>query len=269
MSERVNISNFDGDVRDSENLRRWANRVQPDVVYHLAAVVPTGVAAADQLATREVNEFGPQLVARAVLESANGKIVRFVYASTSHVYRSDNNRISENGALDPQNFYAETKLAGEIGLRKILSENPYLDLVIPRIFSVYSERQAESFLFPSLMRKIQPKPGPQQVSLPGWNNIRDFLHARQIAELLFLLAKSTLSGVVNLGSGRGQSVKRFAEELFGSDIQPGENDAHSIPTSLVANPTLISNAIGTQKFREIVNTQNRYNSDTKSFLSPS
>jgi|AntAceMinimDraft_1070359.scaffolds.fasta_scaffold13933_3 nucleoside-diphosphate-sugar epimerase len=247
----LTVSSYDGDIRDAEEVKLWAREASPDMVFHLAAVVPTVSAASDKAYAREVNEFGTAIFARAVLEGARGRPVRFVYTSTSHVYQSNENPISEQGSLEPRNFYATTKLGGERALQFLASTEQNFDLVVARVFSIYSEFQSPSFLFPSLVKKITPGMHRQKIELPGWNNVRDFLHARQAAELLLLLSRSRSSGVVNLGSGFGRSIKGFAEDIFGVELEVRECDADPDPASLVAETGFLASAIGVDRFKKI------------------
>lgn len=243
---------YDGDIRAYAHAKRWAQKVKPDIVIHLAAIVSTAAARGDKTLAKEVNEMGPSTFARAVLDGMEGRPVRFLYTSTSHVYESNEAPISENGLLRPQNFYAETKLAGESTLKNLASEEQKLSLIIARVFSIYSELQTPSFLFPSLMKKITPGLPAQQIELPGWNNVRDFLHAKQAAALLLLLSRSPARGVVNVGSGKPRTIKAFAEGMFGVQLGVRQQDADSAPSTLVADTSLLTEAIGLTRFDEIV-----------------
>jgi len=254
------VSSYDGDIRDFDSARAWAKDVSPDLVFHLAAVVPTIVAAGNKELARSVNELGPSGFARAVIEGVGSRPLRFAHTSTGHVYSSSARPIGEEGSTDPQNFYAQTKLGGEALLQELASENANFDLLISRLFSVYSEHQAPNFLFPSLREKIRRTPRAQKIELPGWNNTRDFLHARQAAELLLLLGMTEKAGVVNIGSGTARTVKAFAEYVFEVDLEVPEEHADPHPTSLVADIGLLRAILGSERVSSAINDSPRVGS---------
>jgi len=246
------VTSYDGDIRDFDSARAWAKETRPNLVFHLAAVVPTSVAAGDRERARSVNALGPSGFARAVIAGVGGRPIRFIYTSTSHVYGSSARPIAEQGRIDPQNFYAQTKLEGEAQLEELADENALFDLLILRLFSVYSEHQAPNFLFPSLREKIRRTPEAQRIDLPGWNNTRDFLHAQQAADLLLQLGMTATGGVVNVGSGTPRTIKAFAEYVFEVGLEVPEEHADPHPTSLVADIALLRAILGSVRVSSVI-----------------
>jgi nucleoside-diphosphate-sugar epimerase len=255
----IKLSEYHGDILDFESARLWAEDTRPNLVIHLAAIVPTASVERAKEKAEAVNKVGPSTFARAVLSGVKGNFMRFIYASTSHVYASSNYEIPEHGMISPQNFYAHTKLAGEFELQQLEAANENFDLLVSRIFSVYSEDQARSFLFPALCEKILGGPRKQEIELVGWNNTRDFLHAEQVAHLLLLLGKSSLSGIVNLRSGIGQTIKAFAENTFEVELRVSEQHAGQNHTTLIADTSLISATLGRERFESIAHRKLRLN----------
>ena len=248
----LEVDSYDGDILAKTAIEEWANTFQPETVFNLAAVVPIAVVEQNRSRSRRVNAEGPSILLEGVLNASEDRPIRFVQVSTCHIYGSNSGPISETSPVSPQNFYGQTKLEGEIGLQHVTEANQRVDLVIARVFGVYSKHQHSSFLFPSLLRKIRPELPRQKIDLPGSNNVRDFLHANQVAELLVELGRSEESGFVNVGSGQGLTVKRFAESKFGVqlDLYPGNTEP--VPTSLVADVTRLKRAIGESRFESIV-----------------
>lgn len=71
--------------------------------------------------------------------------------------------------------------------------------------------------------------------LPGWNNIRDFSNADNMAALLGLVGNSETIGIVNIGTGHGQTVGEFAKYVTGRDLDFRAEDADPSPTRIVAD----------------------------------
>ena len=245
------VEAYGGNILDERSVSSWAKRVRPDVIFHLAAVVSVAEASSDKVRSREVNECGPSIFLRTVIEAVGNRPLRFLYASTCHVYASKQEPIRESDAVSPLNHYATTKLAGEVSLRDEAKPNSNVELVIARIFGVYSSRQREGFLYPALVSKISGSQSPLALSLEGWNNVRDFLHASQIAQLLIEVGGAQVVGVFNVGSGQGRNVKDFAELLFDVELIVSDSDASTQPTALVADVTKLRRVVGDDRFDEI------------------
>lgn len=248
----IAVNSYDGNILDQSAIEEWAGSFHPEMVFNLAAVVPVAVVEQNQSRAREVNAEGPSILLKGILNANGDRSIRFVQASTCHIYGSNSGPISETAPPSPQNYYGQTKLDGEIGLRHVAESYQNVDLVIARLFGVYSKNQHSSFLFPSLLRKIRPELSRQKIDLPGSNNVRDFLHASQVAELLVELGRSKESGVVNIGSGQGATVKEFAESKFGVQLELYPGNVDPVPTSLIADVTLLKRAIGESRFGTIV-----------------
>ena len=250
--ESVKFSLFDGDIRDREAAREWAAAVRPDTVINLAAIVPIAVVDKNRESAISVNTDGPSVFLQGLLEGIGSSPIRFLQVSTCHVYGSSEMPINEEAEPNPQNFYARTKLEGEIKIHELVQAHPNVDLVVPRVFGVYSRSQHHSFLYPALLRKIDPGVSPQTIDLPGANNVRDFLHASRTAELIVEIEKSGQLGIINVGSGKGLTVKDFAESIFDVELVISEAEFSTEPTSLVADVTLLRNAIGSRRFDQII-----------------
>ena len=248
----LEVDCYDGDILDQTAIEEWATIFQPETVFNLAAVVPIAVVERNRSRSREVNAEGPSVLLKGILNANDYRSIRFVQVSTCHIYGSNSGPISETSPASPQNFYGQTKLEGEIGLQYVAEATQGVDLVIARVFGVYSENQHSSFLYPSLLRKIRPELSRQKIDLPGANNVRDFLHASQVAELLAELGRSKESGVVNIGSGQGATVKMFAESKFGVQLELYSGNIDRVPTSLIADVTRLKGAIGESRFGTIV-----------------
>lgn len=240
-----------GDILDEDAVFVWARETKPDIIFHLAAVVSVDVAFSDQQRAQDVNELGPSQFLRAVRRGTSNRAIRFIYASTCHVYAPMPGAIDETAPIAPHTYYGATKFRGERLLFEEVERKSDVQLVIARIFGVYSARQPSGFLFPNLLSKISGTKGSLSLELAGWNNTRDFLHASQVSQLLIQLADTNFVGTVNVGSGVGRTVREFAEQLFGVDLIVNGGDASVSPTSLVANIGRLRKLLGSSLFDKI------------------
>jgi nucleoside-diphosphate-sugar epimerase len=229
-------SSFSDDVCDTDAVMEWLTVAQPQQVFHLAAVVPTAEVAADPLRALEVNAIGSYNLAVAVSRVVPESWM--FLASTSHVYKPQivgGPPLTEGADLEPITLYGSTKLAAEQLVRAV-STLVGLRLCVGRIFSYSHGTQRPPYLVPSLFEMVSSAPSdPLRVTSAA--SERDFLDGEHVVDVLGLLAIANHTGVVNIGSGEGRTVKSVAESLLkrlGSDARTVLSDG-SAGNSLVAD----------------------------------
>lgn len=105
-----------------------------DIIIHEASKVGRNVPSGDKEAWRINVEATKQLLEYAAKAGAR----KFIFASTSAIYPSAEDAVSEETKPEPQNYYAETKLAAEEEIKKFETN---LDHVIFRYFYPYGPGQ--------------------------------------------------------------------------------------------------------------------------------
>lgn len=117
-----------------------------------------------------------------------------------------------------------------------------------RLFFPYGPGDGEARFLPSLLRSLREgRPFPSTSGLQK----RDFIHVEDIGEALSMLARSEVSGPVNIGTGEGPALREVALEAaramgadpallrFG-DLPQREGD----PPALVAEVTRLRSEVG-------------------------
>lgn len=105
-----------------------------DIIIHEAARAGREVPVGD----KEAWEINVEATKQLLEYSAKAGVKKFIFASTSAVYPSTEGAISEETKPEPQNYYAETKLAAEEEIKKFASS---LDYIIFRYFYPYGPGQ--------------------------------------------------------------------------------------------------------------------------------
>ncbi|MDC0647667.1 SDR family oxidoreductase [Candidatus Pelagibacter sp.] len=121
----------------------------------------------------------------------------FIFISTCHIYGNGNNKIKENFRIAPNSLYAKMKLKSEEYIQK-----NYENYSILRLFNVYGPNQPRSFFIPDMIEKIKNN---QLIKID--KSIRDFIHVRTVSRVINFIISKEIKGVLNVGSGRGQSLK--------------------------------------------------------------
>jgi GDP-4-dehydro-6-deoxy-D-mannose reductase len=205
------------DVIDADAVRSALQRVQPDVVYHLAALSHVGDSwQAPTLAFR-VNAEGTLNVLRACVDLKVDRVL--VVGSAEEYGRVDpaDLPLREDSPLRPVTPYGASKVAAEfLALQAYLGDE--LGVVRVRAFGHTGPGQEPRFVVPALAARIAhaEREGESEIAVGSLDAIRDLMDVRDMVRAYRLLAERGEPGeVYNACSGRGFSVAELAEHLIG------------------------------------------------------
>lgn len=191
-----------GDSEEFEKLKFE----EEDSIIHLGAIVGNKKVADDPNYAFSVNVRGTQLLAEVALRQ---NVSKFLYVSSSHVYKSQFSRINELGVLEPTTEYGKSKLNAENELENIFSEQRS-KLCILRVFSLLDWNMPGYTLGGSIQKAFHG----EKIKLVNGDDVRDFLTPKTVAEILFKLsAVQGLPKIINLCSGVGTSVATATGEM--------------------------------------------------------
>jgi len=178
-----------------------------DVVIHAAAIVGPSVVEKDIKSAKEVNIEGTRKLGLTALKKGIGK---FVYISSSHVYKFGPEFLNESDEVSPVNEYAKQKYEGEQVLRDTFSEFPER-LCIIRAFSILDWGMPE-FSLGGAVEKLANN--SSDFVLQNCDDIRDFLTPKQMAIKIYEISQfRDANGLINLCSAKptkvGEAVKQM------------------------------------------------------------
>lgn len=201
------------DIRDADELSETIKRINPSVVFHLAALHFIPDCIRNPKATWDVNVGGTQNVVNAIKAQDNPS-TRFVFASSAAVYRDkgdDPEPFSENDPLEGIDIYGATKVEGE----HLIKEGALTNTTIARFFNVVGKADPVPHLIPAILQQIAE--GKREVSLGNTAPRRDYIDARDVASALLLLAHQSQNpqeiNITNVGNGFGRSVIDVLNEI--------------------------------------------------------
>ncbi len=170
-------------------------------IIHLAGIVGNSNVSLDINHSFKVNVEGSIKLAKIALAQ---NVDKFIFVSTSHVYKPSDNLLNESSMLLPSSIYAYQKLWTELELKKIFAKQAE-KLCIVRVFSILDWDVPDYSLGGGIKKLVY---NDLHYKLINSSDIRDFLTPRKVAEVLLKIANiSRLSGVVNLCSGNGTSIQ--------------------------------------------------------------
>jgi UDP-glucose 4-epimerase len=153
---------------------------------------------------------------------------RLIYISSGAVYGDERLQPSKPG---------DTVIANDIYNRaKLINENMVLEAggVVVRLGNIYGKGMSAGNVLSDIIAQI-PMRGHLEVR--DATSVRDYLHVDDLVEALKLLALSDYTGVVNIASGIGSSVRRLAEISLSA---VGQANRKIVSTNLVRGSSSIN-----------------------------
>ena len=209
-----------GDLRNAENIRAAMADARPDAVMHFAAYALVGESSADPGKYFRNNDVGGINLADAM--QACG-VKRIVFSSTCATYgQPEAMPITEETPQRPTNPYGQSKFIYEQILgwyAKIHGFRP----VFLRYFNACGaegrlgeDHAIETHIIPNVLKVALGQRDHVDVfgddyATPDGTCVRDYIHVSDLAEAHRLAITSDFCGALNLGTGRGFSVKQIVE----------------------------------------------------------
>ncbi|NMB64225.1 MAG: NAD-dependent epimerase/dehydratase family protein [Spirochaetes bacterium] len=199
------------DICDNGKLHDTLMKIQPEIVYHLAAV--SQVKSDDVSLVYKININGTINLLEGCV-SLKGK-PKFVFISSSQVYGSvpdDMHPIDEKAPINPVNHYGASKAAGEMLVRAFGCEYG-LEYVIFRPFNHTGPGQNEYFVVPKIVKAF--KENNSAIKLGNINAVRDFLDVRDVVRAYTMIVDRFTNGAIyNIASGKPIRIYDIVQKLI-------------------------------------------------------
>lgn len=214
-----NIDLITTDLRDAAAVINILKKVQPDVIYHLAAQAFVPTAWANPWDTLE-NNIHPQLnilQAMITLELPS----RLLVVASDQLYGlvgSDELPVHELTPMRPNNPYGVSKLTQDmLGLQYHLSHQ--LDIVRVRTFNHIGPRQNPLFVaanFAKQIAEIELNLCEPIIHVGNLEAKRDFTDVYDVVQAYILVVEHGKTGeVYNVGTGQPHSIQYLLDVLLG------------------------------------------------------
>ncbi len=206
-----------GDMTDSTNLIRIIQDVQPDEIYNLAAQSHVMVSFETPEYTANADAIGTLRLLEAIKILGLGDKVRFYQASTSELYgKVAEIPQSETTPFYPRSPYGAAKLYAywiTVNYREaygLFASNGIL-------FNHESPIRGETFVTRKVTRAVAAicKGMQRQLFLGNLNAKRDWGHAKDFVEAMWLMLQHSEPEDFVVATGVVKSVREMVEEAFG------------------------------------------------------
>ena len=191
-------------------------KIKPNEVYHLAAQSYVGYSFEDEFSTLNININGTHYLLSAVKEFADSKI-KFYFAGSSEMFGKVKS-IPQNEETDfnPRSSYGISKVTG-YHLTKNYREAYKLHASNGILFNHESPRRGFEFVTRKISHAVaRIKNGSKdKLKLGNMKAKRDWGHARDFVEAMWLMLEQDKPGDYVVGTGEEHSVDEFAKKAFG------------------------------------------------------
>ena len=192
------------DLIDPGAVAELVARVAPEHCIHCAWITTPGeylMSPENDVHVAAAEELGNALVAAGCS--------RLVGLGTCFEYAPSNAPLAESSRLKPSTPYARAKVATMKRLARIC-EDTTTAFAWARLFYLYGPNEDPRRLVPAVtLALLDGRAAPTT----GGEQLRDFLHVDDVARALVAVARSNVTGAVNIGSGDAVTVREVVETI--------------------------------------------------------
>jgi len=207
---RKAVKVFFVDIRDYKRLSDIIKKIQPQIVYHLSAMVnaENDIDLINPLL--EVNLNGTINLLKGCINV--GCVEKFVYVSTSDVYGYRTSAFVEDIIPGPISLYGASKACAEI-FCTTFARIYNIPVIILRPFIIYGGGQPPKMFIPQLIRSAIK--GEDFLMTRGEQK-RDFLYIDDFVNVCIkaVLSKKAEGEIINIGSGKDISLAEVIKTVM-------------------------------------------------------
>ena len=190
-----------------QKIIKTIEKINPDVVIHLAALTGLKNCELNQKEAFDVNVIGTENIVKGCIKNNS----RLIFFSSREVYGSTvMEKSDENDELDPINVYGHTKMKAEKIIQKY-GEKENLDYTILRLTNVYGPGNKSG-----INRLIVDALKKKKIVVNGGKQILNFIFVDDVINIIYLvLTNNKISKeIFNIGSEDTISLNKFIEILM-------------------------------------------------------
>ena len=190
-------------------------KIKPNEVYHLAAQSYVGYSFEDEFSTLNININGTHYLLSAVKEFISSK-VKFYFAGSSEMFGKV--KIipqNEDTPFNPRSSYGVSKVAA-FHMVKNYREAYKLHASSGILFNHESPRRGFEFVTRKISNAVAKikKGSKEKLKLGNINAKRDWGHAKDYVEAMWLMLQKDNPEDYVIGTGKEHSVEDFAKKAF-------------------------------------------------------
>lgn len=201
------------DIRDYLSVRDAIKKVNPEVVFHLAALSPVRLSFEHPLEVQNSNYLGTINIAESLRDLYGPNKVRLISASTAEVYgiKKEEKPFTEDLSLEPSSPYAVSKAAMDMYLR-MLNKVYDSNVVVLRNSNTFGRKHDKGFFTEYLITEMI---AGKDIYIGAPDSVRDYMYVDDHVNS-YLLAMNTpdaKGSVFNIGGDEGYTNKDWTLKI--------------------------------------------------------
>jgi len=234
---------YSEDLRDLEKAEKLMEKIQPEIIFHLAGIINTNL---NKNAINQNYSLNLDVTKNTLIALNEYNYDLFINIGSGNEYGDINPPFKESDRERPISPYSASKIAATFFCEMV--SNVYKKSIITvRPFLIYGPKQISDSLIPSLIYYgIEKKP----LSLTKCEQVRDFVYIDDVADAFVYLAQNVdkikKMGIFNVGSGIGlkiievvnlikQKIKDTKYLIGAKPYRPGETMNHYASIEKIKN----------------------------------
>ena len=210
-----NLNLHAGSLESYASLFNIITKIKPTEVYHLAAQSYVDYSFQDEFSTLNININGTHYLLSSVKEFASSK-VKFYFAGSSEMFgRVKEIPQKENTPFNPRSSYGISKVTG-FYMVKNYREAYKIHASSGILFNHESPRRGFEFVTRKITHAVAKikKGSKEKLKLGNIKAKRDWGHAKDYVEAMWLIMQQETSSDYVIGTGKAYSVEQFAQKAF-------------------------------------------------------
>ena len=259
----MRVSFVEGSILSKDDLEDVFSMFQYDWVIHCAALKSAPDSEKNPTDYYRTNLSG---LINVLSYMEKNKVKNIVFSSTAAVYAPDESGLyHEESSIRPPNIYGATKDAGEQIIEQMYRTRVLDRYVIFRYFNVAGDcgirylNESDKNIFSLLTRVVRDDAmftiTGTNFATPDGSGVRDYIHIEDLVEAHLRALGSDYSGIFNLGSQHGYSVREILqafEEVSGRKIDVTEGDKRTGDAAIaIADASLAKKLLGWETTKTI------------------
>lgn len=198
----ITATRKDFDFKSISQIREFFKEKEITHVIHLAASISNE----NSKELFDINITGLYNLLKVCQEN---HIQHFTFASSNNVYGTyKDNRYTEEDNIytDSSNYYGMSKYTGELLVSDFCKKNNIVFANV-RIGDIYGPYQNHGNLLKTIVRNVKEE--KDLIQYGQGIRERDYIYIEDVVEGLYFISKYSLSGVINLSTGVGTTIRQL------------------------------------------------------------
>lgn len=202
------------DICDKIKINKILHYINPQIIFHLAAVHSIPVCEKNRTTAQKNNIFGTEIIFE--ISSSLSNLEYFILASTGAVYDHSTSKLQEfKSPIFPRDNYSLTKITNEYQA-SIYQNKISAKIIIARLFNVIGFDDKNAHLLPDIISQINLNKKKNIIYMGNTKPKRDYIDADDVALILskiFTIKLKKKIDVFNICSSKEYSVREIVNKI--------------------------------------------------------